>query len=131
MGLTKPSPRATVLRHAESTVNPRSKLLLDAEKLVNEDRNVQYGDPSADFKRTAAFWNTYLSGVFERRVGEAEVSDGIREILHSLIQPHDMSVMMVLLKLSRISWSPDKEDSWADAAGYVACGYGCTLTENL
>ncbi len=113
----------------KTQVNPRAKILFDAEKLVNGDRNVQYGDPSADFKRMAAFWNTYLSGVFERRLSGVEVSDEVREILHSLVQPHDMAAMMVLLKLSRISWSPDKEDSWTDGAGYLACGYGCTLVE--
>lgn len=83
-------------------VNNRAKILQDAEKLVNGDRNAQYGDPSQDFQRTAELWSTFL---------------GIK------IEPWQVAPMMALLKLSRISWNPRKEDSWTDLAGYAACGW--------
>ena len=82
----------------------RASLLREAESLVDGDRNNQYGDPLQDFQRTAAMWGAYI-GV--------------------TIAPHDVAVMMCLLKASRIRWSPTKRDSWADLAGYAACGWDC------
>lgn len=86
--------------------NPRSELLSEADRLVNGDRNNQYGPPTEDFTRTAAMWSAYL---------------GMR------IKAHDVAVLMALLKLSRIRWSPEKRDSWVDLAGYAACGWDCAL----
>lgn len=90
--------------------NARAECLRTAESLVNGDRNAQYGDPAADFKRTASFWQTYLDGTIEAR--------GKFELL-----PHDVAVLMDLLKTSRLCWSPQKDDTWHDKAGYTACGY--------
>lgn len=90
-------------------MNARAECLQGAEAAVNGDRNVQYGDPRADFQRTASMWNAYL---------------GIDSIL-----PHDVAAMMSLLKLSRIRWSPEKFDSWMDLAGYAACGWDCAKPE--
>ena len=84
--------------------NHRRELLLGAEALVNGDRNVAYGDPRADFQRTATMWSAYL---------------GVE------VAPHDVAALMALLKLSRIRWSPGKQDSWMDLAGYAACGWDC------
>jgi hypothetical protein len=89
---------------AEPRSERRSELLREAESLVNGDRNVAYGDPSHDFRRTASLWSTYLG---------ADIS------------PHDVAAMMALLKISRIRWSPHRRDSWVDLAGYAACGWGC------
>ncbi len=89
-------------------MNARADILLGAEALVNGVRNNEYGEPTQDFKRTAAMWSTYL---------------GID------VTPADMAAMMCLLKLSRIRWSPEKEDHWMDLAGYAACGWDC-VTED-
>lgn len=86
--------------------NTRARILQTAEGLVNGDRNVQYGDPRADFQRTADMWSAYL---------------GVD------VAPHDVAALMCLLKVSRIRWSPEKEDSWVDLAGYAACGADCAL----
>jgi len=88
-------------------MNARSRMLHEAEKLVNGDRNNQYGPPDQDFQRTADLWTIYLDG---RRIIEA----------------HDVAVMMALLKISRLSWKPNHPDSWIDLAGYAACGYDIT-----
>lgn len=90
------------------TSNIREVLLTQAEQLVNGDRNVQYGDPNADFERTAAMWSAYLD--------------------HPLVK-HDVAAMMALLKISRIAWSADKWDSWVDLAGYAACGASCVFPD--
>jgi hypothetical protein len=100
--------------------NIRARVLRTAEELVNGDRNVQYGDPNADFARTAAYWTIHVQSVFERQrlAGEEERLD-----------PHDVAIMMTQLKISRLAWTPGKEDSWTDGCGYMACGADCALEE--
>jgi hypothetical protein len=77
-------------------------ILETANDAIHNDRNNDYGPPHQDFARTAKFWSAYL---------------GIP------LLPHDVAAMMSLLKISRISWSPQVEDHWVDLAGYAACGY--------
>ncbi len=96
------------------SANTRKQVLETAEELVNGDRNVDYGDPISDFRTTANMWSAYLS----RRL-DSPVS----------LQPHDVAAMMMCLKISRISWVPDKEDNWIDLAGYAACGWDCVERE--
>lgn len=105
-------------------MNKRSELLSMAEGLVNGDRNRQYGDPRSDFLRTATLWEAYLNGAHERHLQE-EYTDG--EII---VEPHDVAVLMLLLKISRLAWSPEKEDTWADIAGYAACGWDCVAEDD-
>lgn len=88
----------------------RTRLLLDAEHITTQDRNNHYGPPTQDFTRTAQLWATYLDGRTD-------------------IQPHDVATMMILLKISRITWSPQNRDHWLDIAGYAACGYETTQPE--
>ena len=85
-------------------MNPRTDTLTKAEQLINGDRNNQYGPPNQDFGRTASLWTTYLDG-------------------RTLIEAHDVAAMMILLKISRIRWSPENHDHWIDIAGYAACGH--------
>lgn len=100
--------------------NVRRRILYTADSYVNGDRNVQYGDPSKDFAQTAAYWTTYLESVGWRR-GEPHDEVGLR--------PHDVGIMQALLKISRLAWSPDKEDHYVDLAGYAACAADCAHTE--
>jgi hypothetical protein len=99
-GATTSTPPAPVYKNA------RAEILLGAEVIVNGDRNAQYGDPRQDFTRTADMWSAYL---------------GVP------VQPHDVAALMALLKVSRIRWSPTKQDSWLDLAGYAACGWDCAV----
>jgi len=66
-------------------MNVRRALLTEATRLITDERNNQYGPPTQDFDRTAIMWTAYLDG---RRILEA----------------HDVAAMMIILKLSRISW---------------------------
>lgn len=93
----------------------RTHVLSEADRLVNGDRNVDYGDPISDFRTTAEMWSAYL-----RRRLEVPVD----------LQPHDVAAMMMCLKISRISWVHEKEDNWVDLAGYAACGWDCVLEED-
>lgn len=85
-------------------VDPRTErqVILDtAMGLVLHDRHVDYDAPIVDFTRTAAMWSAYTGHEFS---------------------PHDVAVLMVLVKVSRLATSPQKLDSWVDIAGYAACG---------
>jgi hypothetical protein len=107
--------------------NVRERVLTSADSLVNGDRNVSYGDPTEDFKRTAKYWNTHLMGVLSRKMGGNidDLDPSLRWALEDLIDTWDVAIMMNLLKISRLSWSPTKEDHWIDTAGYAACGAEC------
>ena len=105
--------------------NVRKRVLDSADELVNGDRNVSYGDPTEDFKRTAAYWNLHLNGVLSRKMGGTGVPDSVKWVLEDLLDTWDVAIMMNLLKTSRLAWSPTKEDHWIDTAGYAACGAEC------
>ena len=77
----------------------RDEILKEAMKVINNDRNADYGDARENFENTAKLWSAYTG----------------YEIGHI-----DVAVMMVLLKISRIRVSPDKADHWVDICGYSA-----------
>ena len=79
----------------------RELLLDEAATLVSSDRNKDYGDPKDNFEDTAALWSTYKGVTFTA---------------------HDVAVMMILVKVGRLSTSPGKWDNWVDIAGYAALG---------
>jgi Domain of unknown function (DUF6378) len=91
--------------------SPRARLLEHATYLVCGDRNISYGEPTADFERIASMLQVL-----------GYTGPEGREILS-----HDVAVIQVCLKLSRLSWKYRHEDSWTDIAGYAACGYECTV----
>lgn len=98
-------------------VNNRTDVLEEAITLINGERNSTYGDPLDDFHTTATFWQVYLSRTITAR-GNLD------------IKPHDVAIMMTLLKTARISWSPAKRDHWADLAGYCGCGWDCVVRQD-
>lgn len=83
-------------------MNARTRLLRDAEALVNGPRNQTYGPPSDDFEVTARLWSAYL---------------GVD------VHPADVAALLILVKLRRLRMSPNRDhyDSLADIAGYAAC----------
>ena len=93
----------------------RADILETAKEIVTSDRNNQYGEPEDNFDTIASLWNAYLFG---------KHSDG------AVITAKDVALMMVLFKVGRILTSTTvKEDSYIDAAGYIACGYECAQKE--
>jgi len=115
------------IRPVAKVPTARRELLEEAADLVDGDRNAQYGDPVDDFRRTAAYWSTHLGGVLRRKV---ERGHDVLDIVDRLLDPHDVAVMMQQLKQSRLAWMPHKRDTWADAAGYVACGWDCVTRDD-
>ena len=81
----------------------RAKVLDIAKGYVTEDRAADHGDMEDNFIRIAALWNAHLG-------------------LIDFIKPHDVPVLMTLLKIARIGSNPKHMDNWVDACGYMACG---------
>ena len=98
----------------------RAKLLTDAASIIDGDRNVQYGNPIDDFSLTASMWQEYL-----RRIMVTRNTDEV------YLDPHDVAVMMMLVKISRLAQSPEKHDHWLDIAGYAGCGWECVTQTYL
>ena len=84
----------------------RKDILQIAEKMVNGDRQDDYGKPERNFERIAMLWTHYL-GPDRLQIG---------------ISPVDVAVMLALLKIARIASGHGKSDNWVDLAGYAACG---------
>lgn len=116
-----------------SDISPRRDALMEAADIIDGDRNVDYGDPIDDFRRTAAYWSIHSGAVFRRRLHDLGVSDDSTHIqlainlVDTLFDPWDVAIMMNLLKASRLSWSPEKKDHWVDTAGYAGCGWDCVV----
>lgn len=94
------------LRKSKGESTPRGDLLDEAKVLITNDRNNQYGHPLGDHFRVAEI----LNALGYRRDGQR-------------LLPHDVALIMISLKLSRLTWNSKKRDSWCDVAGYAGCGY--------
>lgn len=93
--------------------SPRASALNEARELICGDRNNSYGPPTQDFQRSADALNAY----------------GYRGPDGRDLQAHDVAIMIMAVKLSRLMWTPQKRDSWVDIAGYAGCGYECAIEE--
>lgn len=79
----------------------RGQVLNKAIEVINGERQDAYGNPEDNFSLIAQFWNVYINKV-DLPLG-----------------PHDVAVMMTLMKVARIASGTQKEDSYVDAAGYI------------
>lgn len=79
----------------------RNDILQEADRLINGDRAVAYGDAQISFEDIAILWST---------------------ILRRHVSSTDVARCMIALKLVRLNNSPAKSDSWIDIAGYAALG---------
>ena len=80
----------------------RKDFLVEAEKCVCSDRNLQYGEPENNVSDIAKLWSAYLD---------------------TDIGAEDVAIMMCLFKIARIKWSCyESKDSWVDLIGYAVCG---------
>jgi hypothetical protein len=97
---------------AEPADLPRAEILDEAKRLITKERNNHYGPPTQDFRRAADILNA-LGFLIQGQP----------------IETHHIAMIQAAVKLSRLTWSPDKRDSWVDLAGYAACGYECYITD--
>lgn len=81
----------------------RVEALRDAARLINGDRNTNYGNPIDNFDRISKIWSVIL---------------GIE------VTAEDVAMCMAGLKMARYaSKSGFQPDTWIDIAGYAGCGY--------
>lgn len=97
--LPMPDKEGLGLLHKEEI--SRAYILDEAKKCVCGQREEDYGSPEDNFKTIASLWTSYKGAEFT---------------------PVDVSMMMALLKIARISTGTATKDSFVDLAGYAACG---------
>jgi len=103
--------RLDVSRETEVKEDTARQAILDkAAYLIDGDRANDYGDAQGNFERIAVYWNTHLG-------------------LVDFITPTDVSIMMTLVKVSRLHGEVKSLDSFVDACGYMALGgeINCSL----
>ncbi len=96
----------------EQTADPMVELLDAVKAAVTGPRRKDYGDPELDLACTGALWSTWLN----RRFGSSVKLTG-----------SDVSVLMILLKTTRLANTPGHRDSLLDTAGYAATSYRCAV----
>lgn len=77
----------------------RSQILNEAGRLIHNDRAAVYGDNRTNHQRIANLWSVVL---------------GIE------VQPEQVAICMALLKIARLVQTGSHEDSYVDAAAYMA-----------
>jgi hypothetical protein len=92
-----------------SNVVKRVEILDTAKEYITKDRATTHGDLENNFGLIAAYWSSHLG---------------------RNIKPHDVAVMMTLLKLARAKSNPAHADNWVDGCGYLACGGEIADKEN-
>ena len=83
----------------------RDELLEEAKTLINGPRAEQYGSALINHERIATIWNVLL-----------------QQKLLNKITPEEVTMMMIGLKLARLSQDVDQNDTWIDIIGYAALG---------
>lgn len=80
------------------------------------DRGLNYGNPENNFARIAERWNAHLLNTW-----------GLFDI--PKLTSTDVAIMCADIKLARLENQPAHLDSWADLAGYAACGANINCEE--
>ena len=106
-GKIKPKCKDDKMSEEQTKYDPkRGNMLNRAIDIINGARQNQYGAPEDSFATIAYYWNTYLDSI------------GI-DIDDCSISGKDVSMMMALLKIARMSIQGYKQDNFVDAAGYL------------
>lgn len=95
----KEQEKQNMIQEAKET--ERTILLMEANEIVNKDRNSNYGNPEDNFRDIAHLWSVY-KGV--------------------TMTPMDVAIFCTLIKVARLKKNPMHRDSLVDIAGYAACG---------
>jgi len=79
----------------------RQQILRKAQGQLESTEKQGYGEGGNGLPVVAQMWSAYLG----------------RDI-----RPADVAAMMIMLKISRIQNSPEREDHWVDICGYAGLG---------
>lgn len=92
----------------DTPIRPELGAVLDeAKRIINGERQDQYGKPEDSFASIAELWSGYLHAVACAGRTCADLT------------PADVAHMMVLFKLARQMHGAGKRDNYVDAAGYI------------
>jgi len=80
----------------------RGDVPLEAADLIDGDRNQEYGDPREMHQRAADIFNAYRG---------------------AMLTAHDVAMLLLSVKLARLSHTPDHRDSYVDICGYAGIAY--------
>lgn len=80
-----------------------AQILGEASDTIS-DRHAVYGPAKEGMSRVAEMWSVHL---------------GMQ------VQPHDVPVMLTLLKIARAGETPDHQDNYLDGAAYMAIAGEC------
>ena len=81
-------------------MNKRTQILEEASRLINNDRQSDYGPPSENFNRVALGWEL---------------------ILGTEVSAEQVALCMAWLKIARLTGGGNPgDDSYIDGAGYLA-----------
>ena len=97
----------TKYQEAELNTKPMGNCLLEANKVINGERQDEYGNPENSFQIIAEYWTTFL----KYKCG-----------LDTPLTPLDITNMMVLFKQARKLGQKHKRDNYVDSCGYEAIG---------
>lgn len=89
--------------------SPRTKILLEANKLTSGDRDKTYGPPIDNLSTYADLCSAYLAALPDPK--KLDATDG--------------SVLMILAKISRIPRNKLHRDNYVDGAAYMAIAGEC------
>jgi len=90
-------------------------LLTTAIELVGGDRQQDYGDKVENHHNIASLWNSYLDNKLD---------------MSNPITPHDVAIMMCLLKIARTKLGKVSPDTYIDASAYMAFAGECKSNED-
>lgn len=91
----------------------RQNALAEIEKCVCQDRQNTYGDPEDSFASIAV----HASEVLSRKLKEP-------------LNPLDVAMFMICVKIARAGANPQHRDNLIDLAGYAVCGAGILAAED-
>ena len=94
-------------------MTPRGKILEEAKRLTEGDRNKTHGDPKPNMECFAQLLDAYLIGRDEYEIGSG------------LLDSIDGAIIMCLFKIARIAGNRKHTDSYIDLAAYAAIAGEC------
>lgn len=92
--------------------------LHEADKIINGERQDEYGCPEDSFEIIAGYWNVFL----RKKINDACHGQGVKLDIPDLLTPLDTTNMMILFKQARKLGQKPKRDNYVDSAGYEAIG---------
>ena len=84
----------------------KKRMLLQADDLINGQRQEDYGDKLQNFTQIAMLFQATLAMKLQP---------------DARITPEDVALLMMQVKIARLAKSPDHFDSIMDIAGYAGC----------